>query len=180
MQSPGGLGAEEASVSIHKFLPATSLSTLGLLALLLRWATSPPNRCGLREADRRAAATGIINGLLASAAAVPGAQWRLTFEVVGEWACSWSRRVMQKTALVLEVTADAQAGMKVGPASGGAHGDLWGSVVGVLRLGRSSSGSLLEHCVACLASEFASGGFGPALGLGIWLFAFGIVSQPRR
>lgn len=79
IQSPGGLGAEEAGVTIHRFLPATSVSTLGFVALLLRWSALPPNRGGLREPDRRAAAAALLAGLLASAAS--GGQWRLTFGV---------------------------------------------------------------------------------------------------
>lgn len=49
---------------------------------------------------------------------------------------------------------------------------LWGSC--------ALYGRLRARClgiVACLAPEFACGGFGPALGLGSWLVAFGFLSQ---
>lgn len=56
-------GVPDRSQDADGFLPASALSTLGVVAILARWSSAAPNDGSLREAASRASAEGILCGL---------------------------------------------------------------------------------------------------------------------
>lgn len=103
MFSVGGLVADDGSRG-ERFLPTTSVSSLGLAAVIVRRTGAPPARGGLRCREHRSVCGIVFDGLL-SAMSAGDVKWSAKIIFAERWECAWPRPTGEGRGCCLSVDA---------------------------------------------------------------------------